>query len=240
MKKRIVKILEFVVVIGALVIAAMVAMNIGVESMLKGKEEAVTLAMTEEGLLDDYIGMPAAEDIPRIESAQMWEDAWQTSCLTVEPSDIIPTGIGARYSWVSAYTNTGRRGGPRRRADVTYMALDILGEYGGYYIIRLPDGTCILSQMSKDTAAKMKSGEKLALPIGKKVTSNRQVISEIEDLCEEYRVDTEYVFYCANDKWNEGHSTMVQLIRLAIGAVTALVLGTVFIMIVHKIFKVED
>lgn len=240
MKKTMIKVLEFAAVITALVIAALAAMNIGVESWLRGKEEAVTLAMTEGGLPEDYIGMPAADDIPRIEDAQMWGDTWQTSYVTVEPSDIVSTGIGARYSWVSAYTNTGRRGGPRKRADVTNMALDILGEYGEYYLIQLPDESYILAQMPKDTARKLKAGAKLALPIGRKVSSNRKVISRIEDICRKYDVDTENVLYCINDKWNEGHSMLVQFIRLGVGAVITLVFGTILITVIHKIFKVEE
>ena len=71
----------------ALVIAVFAAMNVGVESMLRGKEEAVTLKMTEDGFPEDYIGMPAADDIPRIEDAEMWEETWATSYVTVEPTD---------------------------------------------------------------------------------------------------------------------------------------------------------
>lgn len=238
--KTLVKVLEFVAVIAALAIAVLVTMNISVESLLKGKEEAVTLAMTEEGLLEDYIGKPAADDIPRIENAQMWEEAWSTSCLTVEPLDIVSTGIGARYSWVSAYTSAGRRGGSRKRADVTNMALDILGEYGEYYFIKLPDESYIMAQMPKDDARKLKAGGKVTLPVGRKNPADSRVVSRIEDLCQEYNVNTENVFYCIDDQWNEGHSLIVQFLRLGIGAVITLVLGTVLITILHKALKVKD
>ena len=59
MKKKMVKALEFVMVVIAMVVGAVVAKNIGVESLLRGKEEPVTLAMTESGLQDDFIGLPA-------------------------------------------------------------------------------------------------------------------------------------------------------------------------------------
>lgn len=240
MKKTILKILEFAVVIAALVIAVFAAMNVGVESLLKGKEEAVTLAMTEEGFPEDYIGNPAGDDIPRIESAQMWEETWQTSFVTVEPLAIVPTGIGARHPWVSAYTDSSRRGGPRKRADVTSMALDILGEYGEYYLIQLPDESYIMAQMPRDDARKLKAGGKVTLPVGRKTAAHSRVVARIEDLCREYDVDMENVFYCIDDQWNEGHSFIVQLMRLGIGAVITLVLGTVFITLLHKAFKVKD
>ena len=134
MKKMLRKILEFIVVIVALVIAVLVAKALPVESVLRGKEEPVTLAMTEGGLPEDYIGMPAADDIPRIEDAETWEDTWQTSFVTVEPEEIIPTGIGTRHTWVSAYSSGSRRSRPRHRPDVSSMTFDILGEYAEYYL----------------------------------------------------------------------------------------------------------
>lgn len=79
----------------------------------------------------------------------------------------------------------------------------------------------------------------VTLPVGRKVPSHQKVISRIGDLCEKYDVDTESVFYCINDKWNEGHNMMVLLIRLGIGAVITLVLGTVLITVIDKVLKVD-
>lgn len=240
MKKLVVKVSEGAVVIVALIVGFFLMNTIGVESMLRGKEEPVSLAMTEAGLQDDFIGLPAGDDIPRITNIEEWDDAWPTSCITIEPVSVIPTGIGARYSWVSAYTNVGRRGGARRKADVTRTSLDLLGEYGEYFILQLPDQSYILAQLPKDDARKLKAGKEIALPVGKKDGVHRQVLANIQDLCDEYNVNTEGVFYCINDNWNQSHSMMVQLIRIGIALGTALVLGTILIMIVDKILKVKD
>lgn len=240
MKKMVVKVLEGAAVIVALIIGFFLMNTIGVESMLRGKEEPVTLAMTEDGLQEDFIGLPAGDDIPRITNAQEWDDAWPTSCITIEPASIIPTGIGARYSWVSAYTNASRRGGARKKADVTRTALDVMGEYGEYFILQLPDQSYILAQIPQDQARKLKAGKEVTLPVGKKDGVHRQVLANIQDLCEEYDVNTEGVFYCINDKWNQSHSFLVPMVRLGIVLGTALVLGTILIMIIDKIFKVKD
>lgn len=240
MKKMIVKILEFASVIIALVVGVFLAKNISLESILRGKEEPVTLAMTENGLPEDFIGMPAGDDIPRIGDAQTWEDTWQTSYVTIEPIGIIPTGIGVRYSWISAYTNSSRRGGPRKRADVSRTAFDFLGEYGEYYLLQLPDQSYILAQMPKEDARKLKAGKEITLPIGRKSGVHRQALANIQDLCEEYNVDTEGIFYCINDTWNSSHSFMVQIGFIGIILLTTFVLGTILIMIIDKIFKVKD
>ncbi len=240
MKKNIVKALEFAVVILAIIAGIIVARNIGVESMLRGKEEPVSLAMTEEGLSEDFIGLPAGDDIPRVTNAQDWDDTLSVSCVTIEPLDIIPTGIGARSAWVDAYTSSGRRGGPRRRPDVTRMSMDFLGEYSEYFLLQLPDQSYILAQISADDARKLKAGKITALPVGTKGGVHRQVLANITDLCEQYDVNTEGVFYCINDQWNGSHYITVQLAKLGIGFVVVLVLGTILITIVDKIFKVKD
>ena len=212
MKKMVVKVLEGTSVIVALIVGAFLMNTISVESLLRGKEEPVTLAMTEDGLQEDFIGLPAGDDIPRITSLEDWDNTWAVSCVTIEPVSIIPTGIGARYSWVSAYTNASRRGGARRKADVTRTSF----------------------------ARQLKAGKSITLPVGKKDGVHGQVLANIQDLCDEYDVNTEGVFYCINDKWNQSHSLMVPLIRIGIILGTALVLGTILIMIVDKIFKVKD
>lgn len=235
------KVLEFVAVILALVISVLIVKNLSIESILKGQEEPVSLSMTEGGLPEDYIGRPAGEDIPRVTSAQDWEDTWPTSYVTIEPTEIIGTGIGVRHPWVPAYSNSGRRGGPRHKAEVTTMALDLLGEYGEYFIVKLPDGTAVLAQMSADTAKSVKAGKLTALPVGRKTGFHRQALAQIADLCSQYNVDTEEgLFYCINDTWGESHSLMVQIIRIGAGFLLTLVIGTVFLVILGKVFKEKD
>ena len=240
MKEKFVRFLEFAAVIAAIIVGILVEENLSIESMLRRNEGPVTLSMTENGLPDEYVGRPAADDIPRIEDAQTWEDTWQTSYITVEPISIVSTGLGVRHPWVDAYTSSSRRGGPRRRADVTTTSFDIFGEYGEYYLIQLPDESYILAQMSNDDARKLKAGKEITLPIGKKGPVNSQILPKIKDICQEYDVNTEGVFYCINDDWNEGHSTMMSFIRLGIIAAFTLVLGVILIMIIDKIFKVKD
>ena len=240
MKTKIIKFLEFTAVITAIIVGTLAEENLSIESMLRKNEEAVTLSMTEKGLPEEYIGMSADDDIPRIEDAETWEDTWQTSYITVEPISIVPTGFGVRHPWVPTYTKASRRRGTRRRPDVTSTVLDIFDEYGEYYLIQLPDESYILAQMSTDDARKLKAGKEITLPIGKKNAVNVQILPKIEDICQEYGASKEGVFYCINDDWNEGHSTIMTLIRIAVIAAFTFILGAILIMVIDKIFKVED
>ena len=235
--KKIVKIIEFVCVVAAIAVSVLVVSNISVESMLKGKEEPVTLSMTEGGLPENYIGKPAGDDIPRIEDAETWEDTWQISYVTIEPIGIISTGVGSRHPWIDAYTNASRRGGARRRADVTYTSFDVLNEYGEYYLLQLPDESYILAQMSDDDARRLKAGQEITLPVGRKSPAHRQVLANISELCQQYDVNTDGVFYCIDDKWNEEHSFTVQMLRIGMIALMTIVLSVVLLTATEQIYK---
>lgn len=238
--KKLVKALEFIAVIVALVVGVYVGKTIGVESMLRKNLEPVTLAKTEEGLPEECIGRPAADDIPRIQDFAAWEEAWDMDYITIEPKNIISSGLGVRYPWVSIYSRS-RKGGQRRKPDVMNTKFDIFNEYGEYYLVQLPDDSYVLAELSLEDARKVKAGKSVALPVGRKATADSRVVSNIQELCEKYNVaDTDKVFYCIDEQWNQKNNFKVLLIRFAIGAVVVLALGTILITIVDKIFKVKD
>ena len=128
----------------------------------------------------------------------------------------------------------------QRDTQVNTMTLDLLGDYSEYFLLQLPDDSYVLAQMSSDDARSIKAGKKVTLPIGKKGGVYQQALDNIADLCREYDVYTEGIFYCVNDQWNAEHHIMVQLARLGIGFLVTIVLGAILITILDKIMKVKD
>ena len=106
--------------------------------------------------------------------------------------------------------------------------------------LELPDHSYILAQLPQDAAKKVKAGKETVLPIGRKTGVHRQILANIQDLCDKYDVDTEGVFYCINDDWNQSHSMMVQLIRIGILLGVTIVFGAILITIIDKVLKVKD
>lgn len=159
------KILDFVLVIAAIVLAVYVGKNIGLEYLMRGREEPVTLSMTEGGLPEDYIGRPASGDIPLIEDGHSWEEAWATDYITIQPVGIVSTGVGALHPWVDAYTTPTRRNrGGWKAPVITNTALDVFNEYGEFYLLQLPDESYILAQLPMEEARKLKMGKKSPCP----------------------------------------------------------------------------
>lgn len=234
------KVIDCVCVIAALVLAVYAARNVGLEYLLRGTEPPITLAMAEETYAAAVTGLPAAEDIPRIQDQEQWEELWKTSCVTIEPTDIIATGIGERHPWVEEYQrSTTRRVRSRTVPLVGDMRWDLLDEYAEYYLLQLPDGSYILAQIALEDAKKLQIGKAVTLPVGSKTTVPSQAQGALAEVCAEYGVSTEYAFYSINDEWNEAHEFMMLIIRFLLGAVVCVVIGIGLITIIYKIFKIK-
>lgn len=234
------KILDFVLVIAAIVLAVYVGKNIGLEYLMRGREDPVTLSMTEGGLPEDYIGRPAGGDIPLIEDGHSWEEAWATDYITIQPVGIVSTGVGALHPWVDAYTTPTRRNrGGWKAPVITNTALDVFNEYGEFYLLQLPDESYILAQLPMEEARKLKMGKEITLPVGRKIPLNMQAKGSLDGICYEYDVPMDDVFYCINDKWNDSHEFGLFLLRIAIAVLVLFSFGTAFIMLAEKIFKRE-
>ncbi len=241
MKKLVVKVFDFIAVIIGLLIGSFLSKNVGWEYILRMREDPVSLEQTEDGISEDFTGLLADDDIPRIENMQAWEDTWaDVRCVTIEPISIISTNIAVRHPWISPYRYS-RRGGRRKRPDVTYAILDVFDEYGEYYLLQLPDESYILAQIPANYAWKIKLGQKVTLPIGVKRSAHRQALSQIQEICEKYQVNTdEGVFYCIHDQWNEAHYNLLSAVRIAACFIAVIGIGSILITVFHKILKAED
>lgn len=238
MKKKIVDVVSVII---ALVIAVYAARNVGLEYLLRGTEEPVTLAMAEETYAEAVTGLPAAEDIPRIENQEQWEEQGEFSGVTIEPVDIISTGVGSRHPWVPEYKRkTSRRTRNRVIPAVSDMKWDLFDEYAEYYLLQLPDESYILAQIAQEDVKKLKVGKAITLPVGRKVQVLSQAQKELSEICAEYDVSADYSFYSINDNWNEEHEVLMQIIRLILGIIVCFVLAMGLITVLYKIFRLEE
>lgn len=238
MKKKTVDVVSVII---ALVIAVYAARNVGVEYLLRGTEEPVTLSMAEATYVEAVTGLPAAEDIPRIENQEQWEKQWETSGVTIEPTDIISTGVGSRHPWVPEYRHrTTRRTRSRSVPPVSNMKWDLLDEYAEYYILQLPDTSYVLAQMPPEDAKKLKIGKAVTLPIGRKTQVPSRAQDVLEELCAEYGVSADCAFYCINDEWNESHELLMLFVRFVLGAIVCLVVAVNLMTVLYKLLGLEE
>lgn len=237
--KKFEKALDAAVIIVALIVAIYVGKNIGLEYLFRGNETPVTAQTAQTGYYEDYIGLPAGDDIIRIQNLDEWEKLLSVELATVEPENIISTGLGSRHNWVSSSRRNSRTRTTAGRSDLKKTAFDIFNEYGEYYLIQIPDGSYILAQLPMEDARSLKQGKTITLPIGSKKGLTNSARARLEEICTEYNVSLDGVFYCINDNWNEKHSFMMLVSRFAVGALVLFSLGTVLIIVLHKIFKLD-
>lgn len=235
------KVLDIIICIFALVVAYLSARFIAVEALLCGSQPETTLAAAEEGYPDVCIGTPAAADIPRIETAAAWEDTWETSYVTIEPTDIICTGIGGRNPWVTEYRQrTTRRMRTIRRPVTTSIWLDYMGDYTEYCLIGLPDQTYILAQIPLEDIKKLKTGRDVTLPVGRRQRVNTQAQPALREICAKYDASVESEFYCINDAWLESHRYLVFFVRFILGVAIFFVVAVGLITGIYKLLKLEN
>ena len=235
------KVLDVIICIFALAVAIYTARFLPVESFLRGSRAELTLAEAEAGYPEICVGEPAAADIPRIETAEDFEEAWTVSNVTIEPTGIITTGIGGRNAWVSEYQQrTSRRTRSRRRPAVQNILLDFFGEYSEYCLLELPDGAYVLAQLPLEDIKKIKTGKRITLPVGQKMSVSAQAQPELKEVCGTYGASVEEKFYCISDSWNESHEFMVFIIRVVIAIVVFFVWAVGLITLVYKLLGLKD
>lgn len=238
------KIIAWVSTILGLILATVFFLRWHPEHLWQHKGEPVTMAEIESNLAKDYSGMVAGDDIFRLSGAADFEDVWYYhNYVTAEPIGIISTDVYSLKSWVNPYVQTGKRHRNytgKRKAEVITSKLNLWEDYNPYYLLELPDHTYLLAQIPSDQAEAIARGKKVTLPIGRKVGITATAASALAEVCQEYQVDTDGVYYAFNDEWEKKHYFLSFIIRFALAAVICLATATGLITLGNKLFKVSS
>lgn len=107
----------------------------------------------------------AGEDTPRLSGREEFEALVGTDPVTVEPEEVVATGVYGLKPWVnpSKITRTAMPNGRtvntgRRAPDATDNAITAVEHYQEFYLIRLPDQTYILAQFDRIYRAEIEKG----------------------------------------------------------------------------------
>lgn len=230
------KIRTMIAVIIGLVAGYFVCMNFHPENWMKKEEAEVTLSQIEKADGKIYTGRMPAEDVLRLSGKEEFEELYQVDEVTVEPTDIVPTGVGRLSEWADPYMGRAGTRKHKRKREVQQKFLDILGDYNEYYLIQCPDKTYILAQLPDKYVKAIKKGEKAALPIGRKAPMPPQAKSYLEDICKEYDAPVDGVLYTFDNEWYEEHSFMILVLRLGAGAVVLFAGAVILLLLLDKIF----
>ena len=91
--------------------------------------------------------------------------------------------------------------------------------------LELPNHTYIVAQIPPESAERLKSGEHIVLPIGRKVGMTDTARKHLSAICEGYGADMDGVFYAFDNQWQEEHHLICLLLRFGAAALLWLVLS---------------
>lgn len=215
--------------------------NFSIEGYLwdKEKDDVVTAKELEEKTSDAYIGRPAAEDVKTVTTKEEYDGLMgSVEVVSVKPKAVIATGVYSLGKWSEPYVKSRKRATKRKKAQVltsTFLAR-IWGEYSQYYFIQLEDDSYILAQMNDCVADEIEKGEGLRIPLGHKIAYSQAAKNELDEMCQEYGADTNYVFYAIDDNWQKEHSFVLFISRV-LAALASLIVVVIAATLLSGMFK---
>lgn len=212
------------------------------EDFMRRSEKAITLNEMEAGV--NYTGKKAGDDIEKISNQKEFQEMYTDSAYaTVEPGELVETGVYTLKSWADPYYQRrykGRAvGAKKRKASVLTSKIDMWDDYNQFYLIKLPDESYILAQVPPGTAADIRRGRKVRLPIGRKEPVSYQAQSSLESICEKYNVSTKEMLYTLDDTWNEEHHLQIFFLRFGIAVICFFVITSLLLFLLSRIFPLK-
>ena len=248
MRKKLEKYIKFAGGIVILGISLLVYQWVSPESFLAYEGQVVELKELQANPIEDYAGKPAGESIPRLTGKDEFEQLRHKGYATITTDEIIPTGI---YGLISqeAYNilqkGVVRVGGRvRRKTNIVEWAkrwpLMDAQYYQEYYLVRLPDSTYILALLSPGIEKEFRTKGEITLPIGRKETIRNEVRTLFTDICSKYEVEPVYYLFMVDNAWIEEKRGILFILRFIPAAGVFFILASGWVMIMGKIFHIED
>ncbi len=231
------KLIDYFLVVVALVIAIIFYFNFDLEQILWDRQEQVVV--TADDIKSDttleYAGLTAGNDILTLSNSQEWQNLDYHDYATVVPVSIKKTSIYSLAKWVGHYTKTSTGTSGRKLAEVEKRFFDYSASHSPYYIIELQDGSLILAQMNRGLAKQIEQGKTLELPLGQKVGMTKTAKNLLAPICKELNVSTDGVLYTIDNYWSAKNANTIMLGEYAAAFVVWLLLSIILQSVVERI-----
>lgn len=239
MNEKLKKIIDYSLIFVAFICAIIFYYNFDLETILWNQQDTVKQNnVLKEDLINDHSGYKAGEDVPIVKTKEEYNKSLNSvAYIAVEAKSVIKTNIYSLAKWEDHYDKN-RKGQPtRKRNEVQKSSFDYHYIYTPYYIVELADGSHILAQMNRGVAKQLEKGKITILPLGKKLGFSKTAKNMLEEICKEYNVETDYVLYMINDKWEESHSDVIFLGKIGVSFVVFIILAVIFQLVADKIMN---
>lgn len=233
------KIINYGLIILSLFIGILFYFSFDIEEILWDKYEpkSISIEQIKSDSTKDYTGLKAGENITTITNLENWDKVINDiDYVKVIPINIEKTNVYSLAKWVKHYTQKANGTSRRKLAETKKTAFDISANYSPYYIIKLEDGNHILAQMNRAIANKIKNGENIELPLGKKIGISQKAKNLLKPICDEKKVSTDYVLYTIDNNWQAENADKIFYTKLIIAFVLFIVLAVILQLAYDKLF----
>lgn len=237
------KFIDGALVVLAFAIGVIIYFQFDLEQILwnGNQSAAISAEQMKQDRVTDYTGRKAGDGVISMTTGEEWDAVLnEIDYVTVVPERVEKTDVYALAKWADYYTSRRNGAAGRRRDAAVQISLDLSADYCPYYIIELADGTRLLAQMNRGLAAKIRRGQEIELPLGRKIGISQQAKALLAPVCKEQNVSTDYVLYTIDDQWAAEHANGIFFGKLIISGVIALILAVVFQLIAGKILDPKE
>lgn len=234
-----VKIINYGLIIVAIVISMIFYFTFDLEMILWSKHNnSINSDEIQKNPLTDYTGKQVEDDTFLVETQEEWQQVLNDiDYVTVIPKSIVKTDVYSLAKWVGYYTKKANGTSGRRLTEVKKTSLDISTKYVPYYIIELTDGSHILAQMNRGLAKRIQKGEKIKLPLGKKIGFLKTAKALLQPICDENNVKTDYVLYTIDNKWQADNQDKIFVFKLVISFGLFIFIAVIMQLLFEKLLK---
>lgn len=233
------KIINYGLIILSLFIGILFYFYFDIEGILWDKYEpkSISIEQIKSDSTKDYTGLKTGEGITTITDLENWDKVINDiDYVKVIPRNIEKTNVYSLAKWVKHYTQKVNGTSGRKLAETKKTAFDISANYSPYYIIELEDGNHILAQMNRAIANKIKNGENIELPLGKKIGLSQKAKNLLKPICDEKKVSTDYVLYTIDNNWQAENADKIFYTKFVIAFVLFIVLAVILQLAYDKFF----
>jgi len=233
------KIINYGLIILSLFIGILFYFSFDIEGILwdKYEQKSISIDQIKSDSTKDYTGLKAGEGITTITDLENWDKVINDiDYVKVIPRNIEKTNVYSLAKWVKHYTQKANGTSWRKLAETKKTAFDISANYSPYYIIELEDGNYILAQMNRAIANKIKNGENIELPLGKKIGLSQKAKNLLKPMCNEKKVSTDYVLYTIDNNWQSENTEKIFYTKFVIAFVLFIVLAVILQLAYDKFF----
>ncbi len=233
------KIINYILIMLSLFIGIIFYFSFDVETILwdKHEQESISNEQIKSNTTKDYIGLKAGEGITQINNIEDWNKVLNNiDYVKVIPKSIEKTNVYSLAKWVEHYTKKPNGTSWRKLEEVKKTSFDISANYTPYYIIELEDGNYILTQMNRAIANKIQNGERIELPIGKKIGFLKKAKDFLQPICDERNVSTDYVLYTIDNNWQAENADKIFYTKLTSSFILFIMLAVILQIVYDKIF----